>query len=102
MPTPMFSVLQFPYAEAIIRESLRLYPPATLVNREVKEGGFDLMGKVGLCVHAGFLHPDGHGLSAFTSGQLQLVTCYPPDCQVAVYSQQLSRVSRCTYLRVAV
>eukprot|EP00775_Hariotina_reticulata_P006333 gene6333-6567_t len=33
---------QFPYTEAIVRESLRLYPPATLLNREIKEGGFDV------------------------------------------------------------
>lgn len=43
-------VLQFPYAEAIVRESLRLYPPATLLNREIKEGGFDLMGRVSICL----------------------------------------------------
>lgn len=33
---------QFPYTEAVVRESLRLYPPATLLNREIREGGFDV------------------------------------------------------------
>lgn len=29
---------QFPYIEAVVRESLRLYPPATLLNRRIKTG----------------------------------------------------------------
>jgi len=36
------AVWQFPYTEAVVRESLRLYPPATLLNREIREGSFDV------------------------------------------------------------
>jgi cytochrome P450 len=39
-------LLQFPYAEAVVREALRLYPPATMLSREVKEGGFPLTPQV--------------------------------------------------------
>lgn len=37
---------QFPYAEAVVREALRLYPPATMISREVKAGGFPLTPEV--------------------------------------------------------
>jgi cytochrome P450 len=41
-------LLQFPYVEAVVREALRLFPPATMVSREVKEGGFPLTPQVRL------------------------------------------------------
>eukprot|EP00879_Flechtneria_rotunda_P008524 GHRR01008931.1.p1 GENE.GHRR01008931.1~~GHRR01008931.1.p1 ORF type:complete len:336 (+),score=98.92 GHRR01008931.1:1224-2231(+) len=45
--SPAFAELdKFPYAEAIVREALRLYPPATMLVREVKEAGFDISPKV--------------------------------------------------------
>ncbi|KAF8072691.1 AL21 [Scenedesmus sp. PABB004] len=34
---------RFPYAEAVVREALRLYPPATMINRELKADGFEVM-----------------------------------------------------------
>jgi cytochrome P450 len=53
-------LLQFPYIEAVVRESLRLYPPATLLNRRVKAGGFALTPNITV--------PEGEGVFPFLYG----------------------------------
>jgi thromboxane-A synthase/cytochrome P450 family 3 subfamily A len=51
---------QFPYTEAIVREALRLYPPATLLNRRIKAGGF--------AVSPDLIMPEGSSLFPFLYG----------------------------------
>lgn len=51
---------QFPYAEAIVREALRLFPPATILNRTVKAGGFALTPDITV--------PEGVGVFPFVYG----------------------------------
>lgn len=51
---------KFPYIEAVVRESLRLYPPATLLNRRVKAGGFALTPDITV--------PEGEGVFPFLYG----------------------------------
>jgi cytochrome P450 len=52
--------LQFPYIEAVVREALRLYPPATILNRRVKAGGFVLTRDI--------VVPEGVGVFPFLYG----------------------------------
>lgn len=51
---------KFPFIEAVVRESLRLYPPATILNRRVKAGGFVLTRDI--------VVPEGVGVFPFLYG----------------------------------
>jgi hypothetical protein len=50
-------VLQFPYTEAVVKEALRLYPPATMLNRQIPAGGLEVVPGVS---HEGFGWVNSH------------------------------------------
>lgn len=63
------SMSQFPYAEAIVRETLRLYPPAVILNRMVKAGGFALTPDI--------VVPEGVGVFPFPYGYQRCPKYWP-------------------------